>query len=89
MSFMKTVGAVGFSLALVAPATAAGSVEYGTQRVYRPGAVLMHRMPAQDFTRLGFGIARPLYHSGWGGPYRDGDYPGTVDQNMGPPYWAY
>jgi hypothetical protein len=21
-------------------------------------------------------------HSGWGGPYGDGDYPGSVDQNM-------
>ena len=25
---------------------------------------------------------------GWGGPYGDGDYPGTIDQNMGPPYWG-
>jgi len=43
-------------------------------------------MPAQDFDHFVFGIARPTYHSGWGGPYGDGDYPVTVDENMGPPY---
>jgi hypothetical protein len=40
----------------------------------------------KDFDHFNFGIARPTYHSGWGGPYGDGDYPGSVDQNMGPPY---
>jgi hypothetical protein len=46
---------------------------------------VIHRMPAQDFNHLDLGIARPTYHSGWSGPYGDGDYPGTVGQNMGPP----
>jgi hypothetical protein len=45
-------------------------------------------MPAQDFDHFALGIARPTYHSGWGGPYGDGEYPGTIDANMGPPYWA-
>jgi hypothetical protein len=48
-----------------------------------------HRLPAQDYDHLDFGIARPAYHSGWSGPYGDGDYPGTIDQNMGPPYWGF
>ena len=39
----------------------------------------MHHMPAQDFDHFDFGIARPTYHSGWGGPYGDGDYPGRID----------
>jgi hypothetical protein len=30
----------------------------------------------------------PRYHSGWGGPYGDGNYPGSIDDKMGPPYWG-
>ena len=48
-----------------------------------------HRMPAQDAIRFGYGNAYPTYHSGWGGLYRDGNYPGSVDDNMGPPYWDW
>jgi hypothetical protein len=46
-----------------------------------------HGMPAEDAIRFGYGNAYPTYHSGWGGLYGDGDYPGSVDDNMGPPYW--
>jgi hypothetical protein len=89
MRTFSIVGAAALALALVGSASAA----YVTDRelptgdhYYGPGR---HHMRAQDFDHFNFGIARPTYHSGWGGPYGDGDYPGTVDQNMGPPYWAY
>ncbi len=41
-------------------------------------------MPAMDITHLDMGIARPTYHSGWSGPYGDGDYPGAPDENTEP-----
>jgi hypothetical protein len=45
-------------------------------------------MRAQDYDHFNIGIARPTYPSGWGGPYGDGEYPGSIDRNMGPPYWG-
>ena len=83
----RLIGAAALSLMLAGPAMAASSDGYGMQRVHPDyyGRV-MHRMPAQDFDHFDLGIAHPTYHSGWGGPYGDGDYPGSVDQNMGPPY---
>jgi hypothetical protein len=47
-----------------------------------------HRIPAEDAIRFGYGNEFPTYHSGWGGLYGDGDYPGSVDDNLGPPYWG-
>jgi hypothetical protein len=87
MKNFRMLGAAALSLVLAGPAMAASSDGYGMHRVYSAqyGRVI-HRMTAQDFDRFDFGIARPTYHSGWSGPYGDGDYPGTVDQNMGPPY---
>ena len=89
MTKLKLIGVVALMLAIASPAMArvyvpsrflpSGSSYYGHGRV----------MTAQDFNHLDFGIAQPIYHSGWGGPYGDGDYPGTVDQNMGPPYWGF
>jgi hypothetical protein len=73
--------------ALASPVMAAGDHAqdaYGSLR----GPTVVHRLRAQDIDHFDLGIARPRYHSGWGGPYGDGDYPGTIDQNMGPPYWA-
>jgi hypothetical protein len=85
----RLIGAAALSLMLAGPAMAASSDSHGMQRVYHEdyGRVI-HGMPAQDFDHFDFGIAHPTYHSGWGGPYGDGDYPGSVDQNMGPPYWG-
>jgi hypothetical protein len=85
------VAATACLLALATPAMAAGRSEHRTHGAYRPidGPAVVRRMPAQDFDHFDLGIAQPTYHSGWGGPYGDGDYPGTIDQNMGPPYWAY
>ena len=87
---MRHVGGIvlaGCLFALATPAMAAGA--YDAQGVYRTGhgPGVVHRMRAQDIDHFDLGIARPRYHSGWGGPYGDGDYPGTIDRNMGPPYW--
>ena len=40
-------------------------------------------LPAMDITHFDLGIATPTYHSGWGGPYGDGNYPGPVEENTG------
>ncbi len=90
MSLLRTAGAAACLLAFLAPATAASRMDDEAHHAYRAlhGVAAVHRLPAQDFDHYDLGIARPIYHSGWGGPYGDGDYPGTVDQNMGPPYWV-
>jgi hypothetical protein len=85
MTSLKLFGAAALSLALAGPAVAANVATHELPSGYHGHYGEVHRMRAQDFDHFDFGIARPTYHSGWGGPYGDGDYPGTVDQNMGPP----
>lgn len=87
MRILTVVGAAAFGLALMAPAIAATPTEYGVHRHFLGPVV--HRMSAMDFDHFDYGIRAPRYHSGWGGPYGDGDYPGSVDRNMGPPYWSH
>ncbi|MGO8912178.1 MAG: hypothetical protein ACLQDM_23015 [Bradyrhizobium sp.] len=89
MTNFRIVGAAALSLMLAGPAIAAGSGGYAMHGAYQDyyGRVI-HRMPAQDFDHFDLGIAQPTYPSGWGGPYGDGQYPGTIDRNMGPPYWG-
>jgi hypothetical protein len=90
MTKFRIIGAAALSLVLAGPAMAASSGGSGMHRVHHKhyGRVIhtmpAQRMSAQDFDHFDLGIARPTYHSGWGGPYGDGDYPGSVDQNMGP-----
>ncbi len=48
-----------------------------------------HDMRAQDALNEGRTDIYPRYHSGWGGLYGDGKYPGSSDDNMGPPYWGH
>jgi opacity protein-like surface antigen len=90
MMKLRFIAAAALALALAGPASAAAYVTNSelptADHYYGPGR---HYMRAQDFNHFNFGIARPTYHSGWGGPYGDGDYPGSVDQNMGPPYWGF
>ena len=88
MTGFKLTGAATVALLLATPAMAAtvSGSELPT-RAYGHRAHVAQHMRAQDFDHFDFGIARPTWHSGWSGPYGDGDYPGTVDQNMGPPYW--
>jgi hypothetical protein len=86
MMKFRLIGAAALSLMLAGPAMA-GSGGYGMQRDVYHKLYGRHRLPAQDAIRFGYGNAYPTYHSGWGGLYRDGNYPGSVDDNMGPPYW--
>jgi hypothetical protein len=88
MTNLGLTGAVALAIALAAPAMAAsgGRATHGVHREVHDLAI--YRMPAQDFDHFDLGIARPAYHSGGGGPYGDGEYPGTIDANMGPPYWS-
>ncbi len=89
MMKVRLVGAVALLLAIASPAMA---------RVYVPNRYLPtgdqyysggKSMTAQDFDHFDFGIAQPTFPSGWGGPYGDGQYPGSIDRNMGPPYWTH
>lgn len=82
----RLMGAAALSLLLTGHAMA-GSSGDGMHDSYRE-LYLRHRVPAQDAIRLGYGNEYPTYHSGWGGLYGDGDYPGSIDENMGPPYWG-
>jgi hypothetical protein len=87
MTNFRLIGAAALSLVLAGPAMA-GSGGYGTHSVY-DGLYRHHRLPAPDAIRFGYGNEYPTYHSGWGGLYGDGNYPGSVDDNMGPPYWNW
>jgi hypothetical protein len=82
----RLIGAAALSLMLAGPAIAGGD-DYGMRDPYRE-LYRHHRMPAQDAIRFGYGNEYPTYHSGWGGLYGDGNYPGSIDENMGPPYWG-
>jgi hypothetical protein len=87
MTNLKLLAAAAFSLVLAGPVSAASVRTDELPGSYHGhSGQVMHQIRAQDFDHFNFGIARPTYHSGWGGPYGDGDYPGTVDQNFGPPY---
>jgi len=87
MTNLRLIGAAALSLAIAGPAMGATVRGDELPTVPRHYAYERHQIRAQDFDHFNFGIARPTYHSGWGGPYGDGDYPGTIDRNMGPPYW--
>jgi hypothetical protein len=82
---LRSFGAITLSLMFAGPALA-GNSGYGIDK-YR-ALYGRHRMAAQDAIRFGYGDIYPTYHSGWGGLYGDGEYPGNIDDNMGPPYWA-
>ena len=88
MTNLRLIGAAVLSLAIAGPAMAATVRGDELPTAPRHHAYERHQIRAQDFDHFNFGIARPTYHSGWGGPYGDGDYPGTIDRNMGPPYWG-
>jgi hypothetical protein len=88
MKNFTLIGAAALSLMVAGPAMAAGNGDRASGAYHEHSGRVMHRMTAQDFDHLDLGIARPTYHSGWGGPYGDGDYPASIDRNMGPPYWG-
>ena len=90
MTKFRIIGVAALSLVLAGPAMAANSGGSGMHRVHHKHygravhTMPAQRMSAQDSDHIDLGIARPTYPSGWGGPYHDGGYPGSVDQDMGP-----
>ena len=86
MTNFKTICAAVFLIATAAPAMAYDG--YASQDDYAHAFRGAHPIRAQDAIRFGYGNVYPKYHSGWGGLYGDGNYPGTIDDNMGPPYWS-
>ena len=86
MTNLRLIGAAALSLALATPAMAANVSSYEMPGAYHGRGQTIYRMRAQDFDHFDFGIAEPTYPSGWGGPYYDGQYPASIDRNMGPPY---
>ena len=86
MTTVRIASAAALSIVLVGPAIAYDG--QGTQDPYAKAFRGYHGMRAQDALHFGRTDIYPRYHSGWGGPYGDGNYPGTIDDNMGPPYWG-
>jgi len=80
-------GAVALSLALAGPAMAGGG--HATHSVHRQVyGLTIYRMPAP-----GLWPFRPRHRPSdlslrLGRPYGDGEYPGSINANIGPPYWA-
>ena len=86
MTNLRLIGAAVLALAIAGPATAATVSNRELPTGYHGSARVTHHLRAQDYDHFNFGIAEPTYPSGWGGPYGDGQYPGSIDRNMGPPY---
>jgi hypothetical protein len=73
MTKFRLIGAAVLSLMLATPAMA---MHHGYQPHY--GQVAHEELPVQDALRLGYGTGCRTYHSGYGGLYGDGLYPGNV-----------
>ena len=86
MTKFRLIGAAALSIVLAGPAMAYDG--YRARGPYTQAFRGYHDMRAQDALHFGRMDIYPRYHSGWGGPYGDGNYPGTIDNNMGPPYWG-
>ena len=76
MMNFRLIGAAVLSLMLAAPAVA---MQHGYHHHY--GQVSPEGLPVQDALRLGYGTGYCTYHSGYGGLYGDGLYPGNVCGN--------
>jgi hypothetical protein len=74
MKNFRMIGAAVLSLMVATPALAKPH-DYHRQYVQDP------ELPVQDALRLGYGTGKTAYHSGYGGLYGDGSYPGNVYDN--------
>jgi hypothetical protein len=82
MTKFRIIGAAALSIVLAGPSIAYDG--YRAQGTYTRAFRGHHDMRAQDALHFGRTDIYPRYHSGWGGPYGDGNYPGSIDDNMGP-----
>jgi hypothetical protein len=73
MTNFKLIGAAVLSLVLASPVMA---MHHGYHPHY--GQVAHEELPVQDALRQGYGTGCRTYHSGYGGLYGDGLYPGNV-----------
>ena len=68
MTRFRVIGAAAvLSIILAGPAMPRHIVAHPGRQAESTYGRLSHRMPAQDFNHFDYGIARPTYHSGWGG----------------------
>jgi hypothetical protein len=84
MTFVRIAAAAALSIVLAGPAAAYDN--YRTQGAYTQAFRGYHDIRAQDALHFGRTDIYPRYHSGWDGLYGDGNYPGSIDDDMGPPY---
>ena len=76
MKTFRLIGAVALSLMLATPAMAMHHVHH-----HQNGQFADSDLPVQDAQRFGYGTGYKTYHSGFGGLYGDGDYPGNAYEN--------
>jgi hypothetical protein len=76
MTSFRFIGAAVLSLVLATPAMA---MHYSDHPHF--GRVVPDDLPVQDALGLGYGTGCRTYHSGYGGLYGDGLYPGSVYDN--------
>ncbi len=81
MMNFRLIGAAALSLMLATPVMAAGYVGVHRGYHYHHAQVTAPELPVQDAPRLGYGTGYRTYHSGYGGLYGDGYYPGNVYDN--------
>jgi hypothetical protein len=86
MKLKLLVTTAALSIVIVHPALAYRG--YGAEDRYTRAFRGPHYLSAQDALYFGHTDIYPRYYSGWGGLYGDGNYPGSIDDNMGPPYWG-
>jgi hypothetical protein len=87
---MKTKCVAVLAVLVIAATAVPSAIAYDGHAVQDPYVQAFggyHYMRAQDALNFGRTDIYPRYLSGWGGLYGDGDYLGSIDDNLGPPYW--
>jgi hypothetical protein len=86
MTNFKLIGAIALSVALATPAMAGGDLGKHAGYHHRYVRVLAapRGLPVQDALRWGYGTGYRTFHTGFGGLYGDGNYPGNVYNDYNP-----
>jgi hypothetical protein len=78
MTGFRLIGATAMALALVTPAMAGGKHGGHHHRFVRDLDAPPKGLTVENATRWGYGQGYGAYHTGFGGLYGDGNYPGNV-----------
>jgi fatty acid desaturase len=80
MTSFRLIGATALSLALAIPAMADGGKRnhHHHHRYVRDLDAPPNGLTVENATRWGYGQGYGAYHTGFGGLYGDGNYPGNV-----------